>query len=700
MTKKNYSLCLTIIDQNSYSKLLRIADPVVKSGPTLWQVGRKSKIEDFPEIKTISMDPHSAIDNELGIWEWEFDPEDKTKQWSSRTQELFYELIFLDNDNLNEGLTIPAIDLEDKIDLMISGFKVQNNISSNLLLVFGISEKDYYCFNLKKTDYNLEHNVFKVRDGAIANVHKIQKEHCIDTNDHLKNVPFGAYDVQRRIIYRERKLKEPLEELPIKSFLGLFKCYFEDIGRRMEYNEEQKLLIQNTIDYALKNRENIEYFFKLSTFEENDFIFTHSTMKKFEEASKIIHDYVSKKGVENFLESVIENTPDYKNSYLDILKGDYLIDEKIKIEQNLNDLRSEEKELKNELIVLNTKKEEIYLEYNDYEKIISKYKEEINQLKKQNEQLNQFCKDKFNSIKEYSGKFLGEIAILDSIPKNSISSNSIINVIKSKSIENEDRFSINNKKDLIDELEGNIDNITINHNFSEILSKYIVGCYLSGLPIILIGNTSQLLAETISITFCSKTPDIIHLPTGFNNFENLSISVKSSESNVIVIKNAIGYCDEYLYLNLIRDNPEKFLLFSAEFKDTIRILPSGILGYMGIIDCEEIISPFVFDEILPAIIENIDPPSYDKKIYKNLYKKISELTIYSPITKGYNNSRAKALLSLSEVELDQNRLLEIIIPELIYYNQIQETIDNYIEYLQSFENSAYYEIAKKYCNGD
>ena len=206
MTEKKYSLCLTIIGQNNYSQLLRLADPIDIKGPTLWQLNGKINRPDLLERKTISMDPFSAQENELAIWEWELDSNDPNKQWSKRTNEIFYELIFLDNENLNRGLSIPKINLGDKIDLMVSGFKVQQFISENLLLVFDEPEKNvYYCLNLKKSGYIIEDNILRIKEGEVFDIHQIAGERCIDTNNYLENVPMNNFEMQRRIIYRRNK---------------------------------------------------------------------------------------------------------------------------------------------------------------------------------------------------------------------------------------------------------------------------------------------------------------------------------------------------------------------------------------------------------------------------------------------------------------------------------------------------------------
>jgi hypothetical protein len=703
MTQKNYSLCLTIIDQNNYSQLLRIADPIGKKGLTLWQLDGKINRPELLEKKNITMDPFSAKDNELAIWEWELDPDDPNKQWSKRTNEIFYELIFLDNNDQNDGLKIPDIDLEDKIDLMISGFKVQKFISDNVLLVFDKSEKkEYICLNLKISDYILENNIIKIKEGTVLDVYKISSEHCIDTNDYLRNIILNNYEVQRRIIYRERKLRRGITgTLRIQGFLNLFKNYFEDIAERMNYTKEQNELIQRTITNSLENQNNIKEFFKLTRSEDDEFIFTQKTVKKYDEASQIINKYASKMGIENFLESVIENTPELKESYIDLLKEDYLVDEKEKIEQELKELERKKNEYIKDAKLFEIKKADIQKEHYKVKKEITEWNSKLENLEERKEQLEKYFEDKILSIKENSGAFLGEIAVLKGITQNQTTSDNSPTIIKSKIIESDEKIIIANAEELIVELEENIYNLLIGSNIDENnLAKYIVGSYLSGLPILLIGNTSELLAKTISTTFCSRTPEIINLPTGYSNYQTVLDSVKSSESDVIFIKNAVGYCDEYIYLNLIKDNPDKFLLFSAEFHDTIKILPSGILGYMGIIDCEEMISPFAFDKILPRKIENISKPKLDKNRYRSLYRKISKLTENSGLTKGYNLSRAKMLSILSDIESEQNDQFEVVIPEIITYNRIIGNIQSYLKYLQSMDNSEYYDTVSKFLSDE
>ena len=697
MTQKNYSLCLTVIDHNNYSQLLRLADSAGKNGPTLWQLKGKSHTPDFPEKKTITMDPFSAKDNELAIWEWELDPDDSNKQWSKRTNESFYELIFLDNNNLDAGLKTPDIDLEEKIDLMISGFRVQNFVSDNILLVFENSNNIYHCLSLEKSDYVIKENLMKINEGTVLNIYKISDEHCIDTENYSRNISLNNYQIHRRLVYRERKLRKPVSTLRIQSFLCLFKIYFENVAERMDYSEEQRRLIQKVIEHSFESRQNLESFFKLTDSKDGEFIFTQNTVKKFEEASQIIKNYASRKNIEYFLESVIENTPDLKDSYIDILKGDYLLEEKEIIEQELKELEIKRDEQIKSVEHYKKKIAGIQAVHSEKKEEIAKYTRLVANLDERKEQLDKYIQDKVNSIKENSGAFLGEIAVLKGISQNQTPNVQNLTVIKSQLIESNDIIIITSAEELIVELEENIYNLLIGSNIDEnCLAKYIVSSYLSGLQILLMGNTSELLAETISTTFCFRNPEMINLPTGNINDQTVLDSVKSSESDVIFIKNAVGYCDEYIYLNLIKDNPDKFLLFSAEFNDTLKILPSGILGYMGIIDCEEMISPFAFDKILPRKIENIRKPKLDKNRYRSLCRKISKLTENSGLTKGYNLSRAKMLSILSDIGSEQNDLFEVVIPEIITYNRIIGNIQSYLEYLQSMDNSEYYDTASKF----
>jgi len=363
--------------------------------------------------------------------------------------------------------------------------------------------------------------------------------------------------------------------------------------------------------------------------------------------------------------------------------------------ENINIKR--EKELNNKLEYLESTKENI-----------AEYNKKISDLETINNQLNKYCEEKLESIKENAGALLGEIAILKGITQNTSTPVQDYNLTKicSESYDGKEIYSITNNENLIGELGENLSSILIPGEYkSDELARFIVGSYLSKTPVLLIGNTSQLLAETISITFCGRTSEIIFVPTGFRNYEELLNSVRSSESNVVFIKNAVGFCDEYIYLNLIKDNPDKLLLFSAEFQDTIRILPAGILGYMSLIDCEKSILPFnlndICDDIAPAKIEEISPAKYDKNQYMKFYKEICDLSEESGLTNGYNLSRAKILSTLLDPEEKGSKsLINILLPELITYNQIQGNLENYLDYLQTLDKTEYYKITEKLCGGD
>jgi len=234
MTYENYSLCITVIEigQNNNFQLLRLADTIGKDG----ELDEKSLMSNSPDIKTIIMDPNQTKNNDLAIWKWGLDSVDKKQQWSKRTNERFYELIFLYDEKIDNKNEIKNCKIEDLIDVLISGFKIPQFITDNLLLVLGKDkDKEYICFNLEKSDYSIENNIMKIKEGTTLDIYTIKKEHCIDTN-YLKNAtPYYPY-IQNRIIYKERILKEPEGQVKIKSFLSLFKSYFEKITEQMNYN--------------------------------------------------------------------------------------------------------------------------------------------------------------------------------------------------------------------------------------------------------------------------------------------------------------------------------------------------------------------------------------------------------------------------------------------------------------------------------
>lgn len=386
----------------------------------------------------------------------------------------------------------------------------------------------------------------------------------------------------------------------------------------------------------------------------------HKTIRDSSEKIKADQEYKIKQELEKYKEDQ-KKIVDAENETLREEKLQAITEEgeKFRVDQQnviLNDLqplREEYDKLQDDIALAEVSKEQLQNDISDKQHIrdeLSKLEQEKQALEAINEQLKTYCELKISDIQQNPGKFLGDMALFkgmvpSGVPENisvAPSSNSGMFAQPAKEY-GSDPFEITNIGELVGYLSDNLSNVGVKNEYDNILAEFVAGSYLTRTPLLLTGCNANLIAEAISVTLCSQTPEIISVPTGYNDYLSLLNAVKNTSGNVVLLQNAIGSIDEYCYTHLARDihddNPEKYLLFSLDFAENMRILPSSVLGYMALINSEDVITSITRDFLDPAICAIATPAERTPKEVKDLYQKIVELSCGTNTTNGYNLTR-------------------------------------------------------------
>ncbi len=187
-----------------------------------------------------------------------YNPDNPDKQYSERSYMTFYELVFLNNLNLNNGVTINPLPLWDLFDTLLDGFIVLPQHSKSFLLVINQTETEYICLDIAESSYSCDGDKIKIHENTHLKEYKIPKSDVIDTNEYIPNL--GAYKysldptLQRRIIYKRRTVwVNPVATLSLKRFNKHLAEYLEQILTRLSGQTRDKEVIEAFIKSVTEN---------------------------------------------------------------------------------------------------------------------------------------------------------------------------------------------------------------------------------------------------------------------------------------------------------------------------------------------------------------------------------------------------------------------------------------------------------------
>lgn len=378
----------------------------------------------------------------------------------------------------------------------------------------------------------------------------------------------------------------------------------------------------------------------------------------------------------------------------------FRVDQQNAIQKDLESLREEDHKIQEDIASLKGSKKQLEKEISEKKQIqeeISQLEQKKKDLKKTNDELKVYCEQKLKKIQNNPGDFLGDFALFRGIipsgeyeKRDATSSpNSGLFVQPAKryrSNQGSDPIESADVENLIYDLKENLQNIGVDYEYAENLATLIAGAYLTRTPLLLAGCKANLMANAISITLHSQTPEIISVPTGYNDYSSLLKVVKNTKGNVVLLQNAIGSIDEYCYTHLAKDivdgNPEKYIIFSLDFTENMRILPSSVLGYMVLINSEDVITSIEIEDLNPGdcTIGTIGKRNINN--VQSLYQRVSKISQGLNTTNGYNLTRSTILTAVAKK--DEENVDAVIILELASYCKllgITNELNQRVEYL-------------------
>lgn len=321
----------------------------------------------------------------------------------------------------------------------------------------------------------------------------------------------------------------------------------------------------------------------------------------------------------------IENIEMQKNDEIDGLKKhikklDFQID---KLENEILKLKSE---IEDKALIIESQNEELELTYTEYSIIAQKkwnienknllksldiLKKEYNDLEKTKNELTEIIKElemkrvelenKISEFKEITYNFIDNIdekliekALYNSLLKYNFNNLNVQNMhyegtgLYIKNNEKEINVSkCTNIHDFAENIAINLENIGVK-DIADEAANHIIGILATGMTPLICGYKAREIATAISASYSGETPYIITLPSGYTNSRELVEIYNSTDSNVILIEDAVGTMNENALMPLLRERSEngflnKVLLLSTENLDSIKYIPFNLLNQVALV---------------------------------------------------------------------------------------------------------------------
>lgn len=234
-----------------------------------------------------------------------------------------------------------------------------------------------------------------------------------------------------------------------------------------------------------------------------------------------------------------------------------------------------------------------------------------------------------------------------------------------------------------DDIEDLISNIGTNFSAVGIRDKddnysdYIISTLAARRVPLIIGYGTRNIVRAISSAYAGEMPEIISLPSGFNDVERVNSLYHETEAKVVLIEGVIGQLNESVILPLLRDYVEdtendKLLFITCEDIESIKLLPSYLLEYMALVQMENIrpkINPqYIYSDGRKALrvfkneVTNIDEE----------YSKMQKLLKGVNVTSAYIMTRTIILAYIHHIRDMQNSLQCLILGEIKWIGQYYE----------------------------
>ncbi|WP_142414227.1 hypothetical protein [Hathewaya massiliensis] len=332
-----------------------------------------------------------------------------------------------------------------------------------------------------------------------------------------------------------------------------------------------------------------------------------------------------------------------------------LLKERAEIDETLQGLRKNKEELLSEINSLNLSKNDLK------KKLVATEEKSRDFILNMREMLNTIGFDKQQTITKQESK---------------------IHRISSKVLDGEKEL-IDKDIEFIEDLSDNLQSSGIKNKYSFELAQYIYAILSNKMSLLLSGCNSRKITEAISYLINGASTEVIVLPLGYNDPNELIREVDNSTGKVVLIENAVDNISESIYLSLIKENTNKIIIFSMESSENISILPKSIFNYMTLVDVDILLGYGNSGELLTGVCnENIFNIDMDEKFKSENLRQISRLDNAINLSNCAKFRLAEIMSIIDELKLGNKAISCILMFSVYPLCKCNDTLKELREYIE------------------
>lgn len=388
--------------------------------------------------------------------------------------------------------------------------------------------------------YKEEINTIEEKHRNIIKVHKDRYKETIEKVKH-----------QEQLIYQEQEKVKELKK----------KCEHKDneIDNLKKAIDSIELKCKNKTQHLNDKLNDKEEQYQIIAFKNNEL---EEELKK-----KDIYIMELQKNLE-------ADYQEYSDKYLARWKieNQCIVNRKEQLELDIEYLEVQYNDLKKSIEEITIEKEDAIEKLDHYSKMVTNFVENIDE--------------------EIIQSALNDIMLNIKVKEQAINSQNQIRPYIKQGIKRYDIELCNDIDDLIYNIETNFSALGIKDKDSN-YPDYIVSVLAARRIPLIVGYGTRNIVRAISSAYAGEMPEIISLPSGFNDVEMLNGLYYAAEAKVVLIEGVIGQLNESVILPLLRDyvedtENEKLLFITCEDIESIRLLPAYLLEYMALVQIENI----------------------------------------------------------------------------------------------------------------
>lgn len=243
------------------------------------------------------------------------------------------------------------------------------------------------------------------------------------------------------------------------------------------------------------------------------------------------------------------------------------------------------------------------------------------------------------------------------------------------------------RSDFLEDLSINLQVCGIKNEYTFDLAEYIYATFANKMSLLLVGYNTRIIANAISFIVGGSSADIISLPLGYNDCNELISTVNKSKGRVVLIENAVDNISESIYMPLIKQNTDKLFIFSMESSENLPLIPKSILNYMMMVDIDilmEYESDYEFQSCI--VDEDIFNINIDEAYKRNNLKYINDLDNAINLNNILKLKLAEVMSIIDKLS-SRNSMYDILLFSMYMLCQSKGKIDEFNEFVEKQEFS-------------